>query len=307
MKALKISLVVIVLAAIGAGIFFWIESPIPQPKVRDSKNQFTLKIEQEIEKLKAKSDSKFCGDFYNLVASQINDFYKQNRFDSNTSGNKQWKDDLESNLYSAYSQKFIKQAKYVFRGSEWKSSDLKFIQNEMNRLKRSKLLIPNSPVDKDFTTIQNALNKYNEIEYFISTCKNYGCSKTELSAHFPISDVQRKISRASSLLRNHLENQFVNNCNHLHVDLRKIPSMLFIKHVSYLDTKINFWSDMWCNYRSHKDYSNNLNIRVKNEINDLSNSNIYSDINVDNECTRLFIKWSTDNQKAFKATYPCSN
>jgi hypothetical protein len=299
MKALKVSLVIIVLAAIGAGIFFWIQSPIPPQEVKAPKNQFTLKIEQEIEKLKAKSDSKFCGDFYNLVASQINDFYKQNRFDSNTSGNKQWKDDLESNLYTAYSEKFINQAKYVFRGSEWKSSDLKFIQNEMNRLKRSKLLIPNSPVDKDFTTIQNTLNKYNEIISFISSCKSYSYSETELSAHFPIADVQRKIYRASSLLQNRLENRLVNNCTHLHDGLREIPQSLFRAHVRYLDNKINNWLGLYSNYNSQKDYSNNLNKPLKAEIETLDND-IYKVSNIDNEYNRLLQNWSADNTNAYE-------
>ena len=314
MKELKISLVVIVLVAIGAGIFFWIQSTIKPAEVKAPENQFTAKIGLEIEQLKAKTNINFCKNFYTEVAFHINEFYKPlppkypfGRFGKTQSENDQWKENLESNLYSAYAEKFIKQAKSVFLGSEWKNEDLKFIQTEKNELKKSKLLVAGSPVDKDFTTIQTALNKYNEIVSFISSCKGYGCSKTGVLDHFPIAEVRSKIQRAATLRSNHLENEYVNNCFRLYDGLKEIPSKLFSAHVRYLDTKIDYWSNMWCNYNSHRDYSNNLNIPLKNEINDLSNSNIYSGINLDGECTRLFNKWSTDNQKAYKATYPCRN
>ena len=314
MKKIKYTIALIVVAAISAGILFWIQSIKDPAKVKEPENQFTAKIVLEIEQLKAKPDSKFCKDFYNEVALHINEFYKPlppkypfGRFGNTQSENDQWKENLESNLYSAYVEKFIKQAKTVFRGSEWKQEDLKFIQTEKNELKKSKLLGLDSPVDKDFTTIQTALNKYNEIVSFISSCKGYSCSKTGVLDHFPIAEVRSKIQRAASLRSNHLENEYLNNCIRLHDGLKEIPSMLFNAHVRYLDTKIDYWSNMWCNYNSHRDYSNNLNIPLKNEINDLSNSNIYSGINVDGECTRLFNKWSADNQNAYKATYPCRN
>jgi len=307
MRSLKFTLALIVVATIGAGIFFWIQTIKEPEKVKAPESAFTKKVEGEIERLKVKPDNKFCRDYYNEVAYHINEFYKQNRLGKNQSENDLWKENLESNLYSAYAEKFIKQAKTVFRGSEWKPEDLKFIQAEKNELKKSKLLVAGSPVDRDFTTIQTALNMYNEIVSFISSCKGYCCSKTGMLDHFPIAEVKNNIQRAASLRSHHLENEYVNNCFRLHYGLKEIPSMLFSVHVRYLDTKIDYWSNMWCNYSSHKDYSNNLNIPLKNEINDLSNSTIYSVINVDGECTRLFNKWSADNQKAYKATYPCHN
>ena len=313
-KTKVIILVAVVTVAAAVAVVMWITSLDKAKGIPLPKNQFTAKIEQEIEQLKAKPDSKFCKDFYKEVAFHINEFYKPlppkypfGRFGKTQSETDQWKENLESNLYSAYTQKFIMQVKTVFRGSEWKQEDLKFIQTEKNELKKSKLLGLDSPVDKDFTTIQTALNKYNEIVSFISSCKGYSCSKTGVLDHFPIAEVRSKIQRAASLRSNHLENEYLNNCIRLHDGLKEIPSMLFNAHVRYLDRKIDYWSNMWCNYISHRDYSNNLNIPVKNEINDLSNSNIYSGINVDGECSRLFNKWSTDNQKAYKATYPCRN
>jgi hypothetical protein len=309
MKALKISLVVFVVAAICVGIFFGNQSIPPPDNEGNAENQFTRKIENSIKQLKAKPDSKFCKDFYIKVASDINDFYKPSpprdpygRFGKTQSENDQWKENLENNLYAAYADKFIKQAKTVFRGSEWKPDDLKFIQAEKNELKKSKLLVAGSTVDKELTTFQTALNKYNEIVSFISSCKGFGYSGTALSDRFPVADVQSKILRATTLRKNHLENEFVNHCTRLHDGLKEIPQVLFKKHVWYLDNKINNWSGLYSNYNSQKDYSNNLYKPLKAEI-DLLNYDIYQVSNFDSEYDRLLQKWSADNIKAYNFKY----
>lgn len=299
MKKFKISFIVTVVAAICAGIFLWVQSVKPPKEVKTQENPFTIKIEKEITELKAKPNNKFCKDFYKEVAYHINDFYKQNRFGTNQSENDQWKENLEKTLYSAYGEKFIKQVKTVFRGSEWKPEDLKFIQAEKNELKKSKLLVTGSPVDMEFTTIQTALNKYNEIVSFISSCKGYDFSNTELTARFPIDDVQDKILRSTSLRQNQLENQFVNNCTRLHDGLKEIPQLLFRAHVKYLENKINDWSGLYANYNSQSDYSNNLYKPIKAEIEALDNK-IYTVSNFDSEYKRLLDKWLEDNINAFK-------
>ncbi|MDR0754237.1 MAG: hypothetical protein LBF04_02500 [Prevotellaceae bacterium] len=303
MKALKISLAVIVAAAITTGIIMWITSIGKVKEISLPKNQFTAKIEQEIEQLSQMSDNKFCKEFYNEIAYQIKDFHKQNRFGNNQSENDQWKENLEKNLYSSYTDKFIKQAFVVFQGSEWKPDDLKFIQAEKNELKKSKLLVVGSPVDKEFTTIQTALNKYNEIVGFISSCKGLGYSGSTLSDRFPLADVQSKISRAASLRKNRLENEYVNHCIRLHNDLKEIPQNLFRLHVKYLDHKIDYWSGMYSNYNSQRDYANNLYIPLKAEINMLDND-IYNVGNFDSEQSRLLNKWSADNTNAYNYSYP---
>lgn len=313
MKTLKISLAVLVVAAIGTGVFFWLQS-IDKPKgIKAPENPFTKKIEQEIEQLKAKPNNRFCKDFYKEVAYHINEFYKPlsptypyGRFGKTQLENNQWKENLESNLYSAYAEKFIQQAFYVLRGNEWRPEDLRFIQAEKNLLQRSKLLVSGSPVDNDFKTIQSALNKYNEIVSFISSCRSYSFTRTELSTRFPLNDVHSKIASAASIRKNNLENRFVNNCTRLHNDLKGIPHFFFNKHVGYLDNKIDYWSNMWCNYSSHKDYSQNLNTPLRNEINEFGNSDIYSGINLDSQYNRLLQKWAADNQKAYNANYPCN-
>lgn len=302
MKALKISLVVIVVLAIGAGIFFWIQSIKEPEKVKAPKNAFTAKIELEIEQLKKNPDNSFCGDFYREIAYHINDFYGQKKFGSNQLENNQWKENLERNLYAAYIEKFIRQVKTILRGSEWNPDALIFIQAEKNELRSSGLLVAGSPVDNEFRAIQTVLDKYNEIVSFISSCNRFKYSETDLSARFPLADVQSKISRTNSLLVNHLGNDFVNNCTRLHVELREIPQALFNKHVWYLENKINNCSDLYSNFNSQIDYSNNLYIPIRAEIEALDN-NLYNVLNFDSEYERLLQKWSADNTKAYNHDY----
>lgn len=302
MKELKISLVVIVVVAIGAGILLWRQGRRDPPPPPPPQNQFTAKIEEEIKQLNEKPDSEFCEAFYKEIAYRINLFYEQKKFGGNQLENDQWKENLEKNLYAAYAEKFVKQAKTIFRGSEWNPDALQFIQAEKNELRRSNLLVAGSPVDREFANIQTVLDKYNEIESFISSCRGYDYSETDLSARFPITDVQSKIDRINSLLSHRLENEFVYNCTRLHEGLNEIPQALFNKHVRYLDNKINNWSEMYPNYNSQRDYSNNLYIPIKDEIEDLDND-MYNVTNFENEYNRLLKRWSDDNSKAYDFKY----
>lgn len=302
MNNLKITLVVIVVMAILAGIFFWIQNIRPPATVKPIENQFIAEIINDIEKLKKKPDNSFCKESYKEIAYKINEFHKGNRFSTDPAVNDQEKKNLESNLYVAYAEKFIFQSKTVFCGSQWKPEDLAFIQKEKNELKRSILLVSGSPVDKEFTTLQTVLDKYNEIDAFIFSCYEFVFLETDLSARFPIAEVQNKIDRINSLLDNGLGNVFVNNCTRLHTELRKVPQALFEKHVYYLDRKIDNWSGMYPNYSSQNDYFNNLYTPIRNEIENLDDVG-YNVSNLDNEYNKLLIKWIADNASAYNYPY----
>ncbi|MBK8369783.1 MAG: hypothetical protein IPL20_00095 [Saprospiraceae bacterium] len=185
MKKFKIGLIVTVVAIICAGIFLWVQSVKPPEEVKTQENSFTIKIEKEITELKAKPDNQFCKQFYNQISFNINQFYTQNRFDSNSSRNTQWKEILEKKLYATYTEKFIKQANSVFSGAEWNEKNIRFIQAEKNELKGSPLLSAESPVDNELKSIQKVLDKYNEVVSFISACKSFNYSNTELAVRFP--------------------------------------------------------------------------------------------------------------------------
>lgn len=309
MKAIKISLAVTVIAAIA---FFTIRSlviinpPLPPPV---PKNQFTKRIEMEIDSLGKLPDSNFCNEEYDNIKFFIDDYYNPHppqypygRLGNTQLENDEWKEILTINLYSAYADKFIKQAFYVFRGSNWEFEDLRFIRNEYQTLRSSSLLQRDTPVDKDFTKIQSILSKYDEIADFISTSNGFSYSASGLSDRFPISEVDGKISRAKTYQNNHLENGYVNNCTRLRNGLKEIPQALFRAHVRYLDNKVTYWSGFYSNYISQSDYANNLYRPLKSEIEALDNET-YNVANFDNEYQRLLDKWSADNTKAYNYQY----
>jgi hypothetical protein len=303
MKALKISLAVIVLAAIAVGICKWIYPPTdgeggltpPPPSVE---NQFTKRIEQEIASIGQLPDNKFCKDFYNEITYYINDYHKQNRLGPNRLGNDQMKDELSIKLDSAYIPKFIRQTRYVFDGSEWKIEDLIFIRNECQSLRNSKWLETGSPKDKELAEIQTVFSKYDEIVGFISSCKRFSYSGTDLTDRFPVNNVKSNILRAETYRNNRLGNGHLNHCTRLHDGLKEIPQALFRAHVRYLDRKIDYWSGLYPNYNSHSDYTNILYKPLRSEIDALDN-NIYPVSNFNSERKRLFDKWSADNIEAY--------
>lgn len=303
MKTIKVSLTIIVIATIACGVFFWVQRTSDPQKTKPPENQFTLKIEKEIEQLKAKPEYLFCKDFYILVMFNISEFHKKNAFSINSTENNRWKLNLESNLYVAYANKFIKQSKAIFAANEWKDKDLNFIQSEKNELKNSKFLFEGSLIEKELNLIQTALDKYNEISYFITSCEKFEYSNTDLSARFPIPDVQSKIYRSSNLIRNRLENNFVVNCSRLQDRLKAIPLALMKKHIWYLDNKINNSTGNYSLYQSYNDYSNILYRPLKSEIEDFRKVG-YSLSSFDSEYTRLLNTLNSDNRKAYNFSYP---
>jgi hypothetical protein len=298
MKAIKISLAAIVVAAIA---FFVIRSIVNTGgigKISLPENQFTNRITQETDSLGRLPESKFCKDFYREVSYHIDDYAKQGRLGTNESENRQWKEHLTKNLYSKYTEKFISQAFYVFRNSEWKTDDLQSIRSESATLQKSALLEKNSSVDKKLTEIKQIFSKYDEIADFISACKGFSYSSSYLSARFPIADTQTKISRARQYLNNGLDNAYVKNCTRLQEGLKEAPQALFRAHIRYLDRKIDKWSNMYSNYNSQSDYANNLFQPLKREL-DLLDNNTYRASNFSGEYSRLLGKLNADSQRAY--------
>jgi hypothetical protein len=303
MKAIKISLAVIVLATIA---FFAIKGISGNTgnigTTETPKNQFVLKIEEEVAQVSDLSDDKFSKDYYKEVMYHIEDYYKSERFGNTSSENDQWKENLTKNLYVAYSNKFTKQAYHVFKGSVWDFEKLKFIRSESQELRNSTLLERGSEVDKQLSEIQDVIKRYDVVVSFISANKSFSFSNNSLSAKFPISEAQDKISQYREYKRTNLGNTYLNNCQRLHDQLDKIPQIYFNAHVRYLNNKISSWEDMYSNYNSHADYFNNLYTPLKNEINVLS-SNIYGVSDHERKYRRLINKWDLDNRRAYSHNY----
>ena len=310
MKALKIGLAVIVIAAIA---FFLIRSGvidtiITGEEIPPPENQFRQCIEQEIDSLSKWPDSKFCKDFYREIAYLIDDYYTGNRlgYDPETKtydslANEQWKKNYTSDLYSAYADKFFLQALYVFRGSEWKIEDLDFIRSEYQILQNSEWLQQGGPADTNFTEIQAVFSQYDDIENFIAACRHFSYLGAALSDRFPIPEVQAKMSQAKTYQTGP---GYAKNCNRLQEELSGIPQALFNAHVRYFDNKIRAWSSNFSYFNSYTDYHDNLYRHLKNEI-DTWNNNSYQVANFNNEKQRLLKRWSEDDTRAenyFKGT-----
>lgn len=309
MKAVKIILPIVVVITIA---FFVIRSMVLIDKVDNialPRNQFADRIEKEIDSISKFPDSKFCPGAYEHVLFLIEDYSKPNppqypygRLGKTQSERDQWKDNLSRNVYSIYSGKFINQAFFVFRGSQWRNDDLKFIRSEYQTLRNAQLLERGGPVDNKFMEIKTILAKYDEISGFIAGCNRFSYPSYNSRDRFPFSEVKEKIARASKYLYNRLENQYVNNCSRLHDGLKEVPQVLFRAHISYLDNKIDHLSNRFSDYRSQREYANLLYNPMKNEIGELDNS-IYKVADFDREFNRLTDKWSADNKKAYNYNY----
>lgn len=281
MKALKIILAIAVVAIIGFFVTYW-ETFIDIPKDSDCpKNQFTKRIESDIDSLKKMPENKFCQKYYDDVQYRINEFYKDGSFglisyrDGNIwkekkddSLNNQWNEILCKNLYSAYAPKFVEQAMYVFSHSAWKYKDRKFIRSEVKILNNSTYL-STGEVSTSFYTINTILKKYAEINNFIYACKGFTCSNNDLESTFP--DLSDKIQKSRAYITNNLDNTYVNNCSRLKEGLQAIPKILFDKHISYLTKKINNNGARYGEFNYQYDYSNSIYTPLRNQVDALDN------------------------------------
>jgi hypothetical protein len=308
MKTVKITLAVIVIAAITLAIIKSIIPIIDSAKIQLPKNQFIKKIEQKIEILKKMPESSFCENFYKEIEYYINDDYSNNRLGKTQLENKQWKENLSSNLYAAYTDKFIQQSFYVFKGTQWDEQKLVFIRSEYQVLKRNGLqtgmLEKNSITDNKLNQIGNIISKYDEITRFVNSCKAFSFSKyADLNASFPISEVETKIIRSKGYLGNNLDNFYVKNCKRLETSLREVPQYLFKAHVKYLDKKIIYWNGKYDEYNSLSDYNIYLFTPLKNEIRQLYNDVYNGNSFVDNEYKKLNDKLELESNAAYNHSY----
>jgi hypothetical protein len=303
MKAIKIGLATVVVATILFFIVKFLVSIGDVGKISLPKNQFTKRIEKETETLRKIPDNQFSKNAYDDINHEINAFYKEQKFGKNKNENDQWKENLSKNLYSAYADKFIKQAFYVFNGSVWNLPDLNFIRNEYKSLQNSQFLQRSSPVDLSFINIQKILGKYDEITSFIASSKNYAFTDYSFSTNFPMQEVESKISVSAKYKNNKLENSYVNNCIRLHNDLNKVPDYLFNAHIKYLNNKLNQFIGTYSYYNSQGNYAKDLYNPMKSQINMLDN-NIYNVANFDNEYDKLINRLIVDSENAYNYFNP---
>ena len=100
MKKVKIILAISVVAIIGFFVTKWLIVIDPPKDINLPKNQYTARIESEIDSLRKMPETKFCKKYYNDVQYRINDYFSQGFLGNTESDNSQWQDILSKNLYS---------------------------------------------------------------------------------------------------------------------------------------------------------------------------------------------------------------
>lgn len=266
MKAVKIILAVVVVAVLGFFVWKWIISPPPlPPTITPPTNQFVERIEKEIDSLGKVPSTSFCPEFHQKIQYDISEFHLKGFLgDTTTSDNDQWEEILSKNLYSVYAPKFVEQAMFIFNGHEWKTDNLKFIRSEAKELQKSDYLKSDSPVKASFVEIEGILSKYDEVNGFLSKCKNYSFSDNGVSSVFP--NVGDMVTNANKLAQN-TGNKYVNNCTRLKDGLKEVPRKLFDKHVSYLIQKINLYAKQYGSYDTQAEYNTNVYMPLRDQIN----------------------------------------
>ena len=301
MKYLKIILAILAVIGIGIAIYLGYTKTTDMGAIGLPENQFTRRISQEIKEISNKPDNHFCKDAYDIVKYHLDEYASQNRLgvdSTDISGNSQNQQFLFKTLYSAYAEKFIAQADYVFKGSVWSSSDLSFIKAEASRLRsegqKSDCLERNGTVDKEFSRLTRTIDSYYSEVTFINNCKSFSYSNTDLEKHFPIDKAQSIINDSKS----HLSSLgVVKNSEVIKIGLSSIPEKVLSVHVAYLTKKLNEWKEMYMYYATLAAYKTNLYDKLKAEVSQLDNP-MYSGLNVSSQKSRLMNILDADNQAA---------
>lgn len=301
MKAVKIILLILAVGGIGFVLLKFASQSstgVAPTIATGSENQFVNKIEQQIDSLKQAPNDKLSNQLYKEIAYYINEDYKNGNLDTDPSRNEQLKDVLSSNLYTAYSEKFIAQARHALRKDEWHAANLQIISSEIKKLKASPYLGGSSATLSSLNEFEAAINKYYEINRFITVCKRFQFTETGLFSNYPIAEAERLIQESKSYLQHNMENNYVAHCSNLKNELRSIPEWMFTEHVRYLTSKINAWRGMYENYNTQKDYADNLFYPLKKEVDALDNE-IYNVSNFSSEYERLITMLKNDSKKAY--------
>lgn len=242
MKALKIGIVIAVVA--GIGYYIWDSLAVTEEKtpIEEAEDQFVMEIKKDIKSLGEMPTGEFCGDFYKNTQFKIDDWAKQNFFGENEKENKNWQDILSRDLYSAYAPKFILQAFVIFSRSDWEISKREFITSEANVLLQSPYLDQSNSVRTKLEEIKTIIRKYNEVQSFIYNMNSY-----LESSPFEIEASKKWLDDVNDLKGNNLGNPYVNNCSHFHEALNSAPQKAYSKHLNFVRSRASAKSGAYKN------------------------------------------------------------
>ena len=149
-KIVKIIIAAVAIIAVVVGLFCCFKGVIEGPGIGPGGSDRKPKdVEKSIkERIVDAPDSKFCVKAYDDIKSKIDLYFK----DAPTS-----KSTWTNNLNLEYTDKFVKQAMYVFDHNAWKSKDIATIRNEYERCIRF------SPDNNSLAAIKSILSDYDKL------------------------------------------------------------------------------------------------------------------------------------------------
>ena len=273
MKILKIIIIVGVVSVI-AFIMLSVGGQIKDPQSVKGKgeNKIIKGIKLDIDSIPRLPDSSFqFNDFYRDIERRIENRSGTRHFGKTLSDRKNKKENFTRDLYTNYTNKFIRQSFIVFRRPSWKADDMKFIRSEVQALRQSGMLSgtlkKNSNWDKDFEKIENIIKVYDSINVFIKSCKGFSHSNYNINAIFPIPN--DRIASAGKYQSRKFELEGTNDvvllCKDIQRELAGIPEVLFNAHFRYLDRKIGSWSNKYDKYCDVQEYIDSLRIPLRNQ------------------------------------------
>ena len=210
-------------------------TPAPEvPPPAQVTNLYIERIEKEIDSLAQLPNYTLDNELYQIIQYHIADGYQNNSFGSNENDNSEWENVLSEKLYFAYLQQFIKATFVVFKSTEWETSKVNFIENEVTLLQKSPYLSKGSKASNELVEIQDVIKQYYVIVHFITNVTNY-----MKAGSFDYSKSMSYINTALQYQNQNLGNRYVNNNRLLHVALNNIPGLAYTKHQQYIVEKVN--------------------------------------------------------------------
>lgn len=284
MKFVKITLV---LAFVGL-IFWFVTKSKPlvvteqdSPPVVSSVTEYESyrdDIQKEISTLEALPDTFFYEDIYRNIKYKIDEFYTPHppqypygRFGKTQADNDLFYDIFSKNLFSIYSDKFIKKSFSVFSKPVWDTNDIVFIR-EQTKVFLDSSMLSEGTIREKLISLQQILGKYDEINNFVSSNTRISLPEVEvrnsLTYKFPFNDLKNKIARIDSYKRNRLGNSYVNNNSELHSKLSRKKKSLIRSYLRYLQTKLDSWKGTYINYPNFNIYRDMAHTPLEREIKD---------------------------------------
>ena len=273
--------------------------------VSGSRNQFIQRIDREIDSLRNMPDGISCDTIYVEIGSLIKKYHNEKRFDNeNALDNDQWSRQLTESLFNAYAVKFVKQAIFMFKKTEWELRDLNNIRDKCQTLRKMeirdngktlKLIEKGSDMDKTLTKIDNICVEYNSINDFIDACNKVWS--------FQPTDINKKIQDARNYQnrRFELKNESFVICGRLRTKLGKVPQILFERHIAFLNSEIYKSLGEYSKYTAQPLYVEqryNVLLREINKLNDYKNSYNINSNEFDSKYDELKAKWNAELTKS---------